>query len=355
MLPVQRLADTHYRYSKALTESTAAQVGRLWRRVDRNNIAASWAGLLPTAIDAVMLAQDAAAIDSAAYVSAALEVQRIDPSGPELDPRGFGGFAYPLTEGAPAVPLSTLLATPAYEALTRIRQGESPARAMSGGLSSLMLRTQTQIADASRGAEGVSIASREVTTGWVRMLNPPSCSRCAILAGKWFRWNEGFARHPGCDCRHIPSAENGSGDLTTDPYEYFQSLDADEKARIFTKAGAQAIDDGSDIFQVVNARSGMSTTAGGSKVTNYGITRRGNWGSQQLTRDRRGQERYGWSIRQRMMPEEIYKRANNREQAIEMLTDYGYILPQGQVPTGAIRGPGVGNIGERYKLNRPRR
>ena len=355
MLPVQVLADRHYRFGKSLTASTAAEVGRLWRRVDRNNIAASWASLLPSAVGVVALAQDAAAVDSAAYVSAAMEVQGIDSTGPDLDPRGFGGFAYPLSEGAPPVPLSVLMASPAYNALTLIKQGVSAPKAMSSGLSSLMLRTQTQIADAARSAEGAGIASREVTTGWVRMLNPPSCSRCAILAGKWFRWNQGFARHPGCDCRHIPSAEKGAGDLTTDPYQYFQSLEPAERKRIFTNAGADAIDDGADISQVVNARSGMSTTAGGSRVTNYGTTRRGNWGSQQATRDRRGQERYGRSIRQRMMPEGIYKRANTREEAVRLLEDYGYILPQGQVSTGAIRGPGVGNIGERYRLNRPRR
>src|SRR5690606_23965723 len=33
---------------------------------------------------------------------------------------------------------------------------------------------------------------------YVRMLTPPSCSRCTVLAGRWYRKNAGFARHPGC-------------------------------------------------------------------------------------------------------------------------------------------------------------
>lgn len=354
MQQVLTLADTHYRFGKALTASTAAQVGQLWRRVDRNAILPSWLGLLPAVTAVVTAAQDEMAADSAAYVGAALAAQGIDPDGQALSPSGFGGFSYPLN-GGPAQPLAVMFASPAFESLQKIRQGLSVPDAMASGLSSVMLRTQSATADAARAAESVSISSTKVQTGWVRMLNPPSCSRCAILAGKWYRWNQGFPRHPGCDCRHIPSPESTSDDLRTDPYQYFESLDDAEKRRVFTNAGAKAIDDGADMFQVVNARSGMSTTAGGSKVTNYGTTRKGYWGSNQATRDRRGNEQYGKVIRQRMMPEEIYKRANSRDQAISMLEDYGYILPQGQIPEGAIRGPGVGNMGDRYRLNRPRR
>ena len=52
------------------------------------------------------------------------------------------------------------------------------------------------VADAARGAESVSIATRP-RVGYVRYLSPPSCSRCAILAGRFYRWSTGFLRHPG--------------------------------------------------------------------------------------------------------------------------------------------------------------
>ncbi|MBK6887020.1 MAG: hypothetical protein IPH03_11745 [Tetrasphaera sp.] len=45
--------------------------------------------------------------------------------------------------------------------------------------------------------------------GYIRVLSPPSCDRCSVLGGKWFKWNTGFARHPGCDCKHVPAGRGG--------------------------------------------------------------------------------------------------------------------------------------------------
>jgi hypothetical protein len=140
-----------------------------------------------------------------------------------------------------------------------IAGGTAPAVAKAKGGIFLELKVKTEIADAGRGAAGVDVATR-AAVGYVRMLNPPSCSRCSVLAGRFYRWNAGFNRHPGCDCIHVPSkgadAAKSEG-LIHDPYEYFGSLSAAEQDRIYTKAGAQAIRDGADISQVVNSRRGM--------------------------------------------------------------------------------------------------
>jgi hypothetical protein len=109
--------------------------------------------------------------------------------------------------------------------------------------------------------------------GWVRMLNPPSCKRCLPLAGKFFRWNQGFQRHPKCDCRHIPSRESLAGDLTVDPYAYFRSLDRQGQDKLFGKADAQAIRDGADLYRVANVRMrGLSKAKGraGWQARRYG-------------------------------------------------------------------------------------
>lgn len=119
--------------------------------------------------------------------------------------------------------------------------------------------------------------------------------------------------------------------LVDDPYEYFKSLDEAEQDRIFTKAGAQAIRDGADISQVVNARSGMTPNG---NFTVSGTRGRAGAGL------KRGQRR--------MTPESIYPQANgSRDRAIELLKEHGYILPEGQVPGGAIRGQreGFGQMG----------
>lgn len=118
----------------------------------------------------------------------------------------------------------------------------------------------TQLQDVARQAASIAMGARPTVQGYVRMLNPPSCSRCAILAGRFYRRNEGFQRHPKCDCRHVPTTNANAGDLTTEPRDYFDSLTEAEQDRIFTKSGAEAIRLGADPAKVVNARRGMTTS-----------------------------------------------------------------------------------------------
>lgn len=204
------------------------------------------------------------------------------------------------------------------------------AQANSSG--SLGLMAVTQVQDSARQAAAVSIASRP-RIGYVRMLNPPSCSRCGVLAGKFYKYNAGFTRHPRCDCRHIPSTEDRAGDLTTRPDVYFDSLSAADQDRIFTKAGAESIRQGADISQVVNARSGMTTAASGrltrdqfgNFTTTSGITSRGVFGRAQVRQKLAG-NRYTTSTRARLMPESILQIAKSREDAQRLLRLYGYIF-----------------------------
>jgi hypothetical protein len=217
----------------------------------------------------------------------------------------------------------------------------------------------TQVQDAARTAAGVEIASRPEVNGYIRMMNPPSCSRCAVLAGKWFRWNQGFQRHPRCDCRHIPAAEAGDySDVRLSGDKWFHTLSPTEQDRAFTKAGAQAIRDGADLTQVVNARRGMETigqsqtrinadgftvnvtrrsmaptTIGRGEVyiTREGVTRRGvayrSLSPDPQTDRRDAGARYRRAARPRLMPESIYRIAgNNRAEAIRLLRGNGYIL-----------------------------
>lgn len=177
----------------------------------------------------------------------------------------------------------------------------------------------TQVQDAGRVAASVEITARPEVEGYVRMLNPPSCSRCVILAGRWYRWNTGFERHPQCDCIHVPAAEATAHDLTVNPSDYFHSLSEAEQDKTFTKAGAQAIRDGADMGQVVNARRGMQTAQiGGRQVltSTEGTTRRGL--------AHRG--RTGRNMSQRLMPESIYAVATDRDDAIRLLKLHGFIL-----------------------------
>lgn len=157
-----------------------------------------------------------------------------------------------------------------------------------------------------------------VPVGWIRMLTPPSCGRCAILAGRWYGWNEGFQRHPACNCRHIPAPESSAGDLTVDPRAYFDSLPPEEQDRLFGVAASEAIRDGADIAQVINAqnRKGGVYTVDGRQYTREGTTRRGYYGGSEA--GERGERR--------MTPVQIYREAGeDREEARRLLRRFGYL------------------------------
>lgn len=325
-VPAATLAQ--YKLSQRLQAIAQLRARKAWNQVQVGLISESWEVLLRNTglVAAVSSLQLEAATAGASYGARSLAAQG-DYEAPEafVDPRGFAGVA------ADGRPLSGLLYAAAPYTKDRIKVGMDPLAAKASGGKFLELIVKTSVADAGRGAAGVDIATRPAT-GYVRMLNPPSCSRCSVLAGKFYRWNAGFRRHPGCDCVHVPSkgadAATSEG-LIHDPYEYFQSLSPGEQDKVYTASGAQAIRDGGDLFQVVNSRRGMKP---GGLVTTEGTTRRGN---------------YGTGRRPRLTPEGIYSQNLPREQSLKLLESNGYLLPGGQDPLGSIRGQreGFGALG----------
>ena len=128
-----------------------------------------------------------------------------------------------------------------------------------------------------------------------------------------------------CDCRHLPSGQMEDGP-TGDAREYFESLSEAEQDRIFTKAGAEAIRNGADISQVVNARRGMYTTTGYDgkqwKFTREGTTRRGSYGSGFRSPRYEGVQQP--KAPRRLMPEQIQAIARDKEEYLRLLERYGY-------------------------------
>lgn len=339
MAAVEQVAAAHYRRQVALSRRSAVEAGRLWSQVDRSDIARSWLSLLVRLLTVVSSAQAIAAASSATYLDDALEVQGIDPTADgRLRPGAFAGVA---SDGRD---LETLLYQPAIRTLDLIGQGAVPARALAAGRVALDMMVRTQIADAGRVADGVALTARRGAPGYVRMLSPPSCARCVILAGKFYRWNRGFARHPRCDCRHIPAAESNADDLRVRPTAYFESLSPTEQDRVFGKAGAQAIRDGARLSLVVNARRGMYTASIGSvrfAATREATTVRGLYGgyeiqdngtlrkrgADELTRVRSGNRFIRAARAPRLMPEQIYTEAKgDRDEAIRLLKRFGYLI-----------------------------
>ena len=322
MASIPPAIEHHYALVRDQEARALATATRHWHRLGPNWITDAWRESIPTVAAAITNAQRTAA--TSALVNGALALgeqgQWAAPDG-LVDPDAFAGLA------ADGRSLDTLLRAPAITARTLIAGGVEPAQALAAGGRQLSMMVLTEIADAGRGAAGVQIAARP-RVGYVRMLNPPSCSRCVVLAGRFYRWNQGFLRHPRCDCKHVPTmvtdqAEAFAHGLIDDPYEAFTRMSEAEQNRVFTNAGAQAIRDGADMYQVVNARRGMKYRG---VFTSEGTSKHG-WAGQIL---RRGQKR--------MTPETIYRLNPNREQAVEALRAQGYITGRGQVSGGALRG-----------------
>lgn len=346
-----RLAQAHRRRQQELARKATRLVKRLWARVDPRDPLGSWRSLAAEALQVLTLAQLNAADGANGYVAAALAAQGEDgPPDGLVNPNALTGVA---SDGRP---LASLLEQPAFDVSAFVAGGMPASAASAAGARHLTRIVATQVADAARVATGVgTVASR--AHGYVRMLSPPSCSRCVVLAGKFYATNAGFQRHPLCDCVHIPARES-LRDAVTSPRAYFDSLDAAEQDRVFTAAGARAIRDGADPSQVVNARRGANgLTPAGARitaaearmlrggrdrghlissdifgrqlyVTTEGTTTRGLAGQRLGARETgiKTGGRYRSARAPRLMPESIYEIAENREDAIRLLRRFGYIL-----------------------------
>lgn len=272
--------------------------------------------LLPRIVVLLSAIQQIGAAEAEGYVVAALTAQDIGTeSVAQVRPEGFAGFA---SDGRS---LDSLIYQAVPATLTAIAAGATESRAMATGWASLDMILGTQVADSFRSSASVALTAKPQVTMYVRMLVPPSCSRCAILAGAYSA-QTAFRRHPRCRCVAIPSRESRAKDVVSearvDARDYFNSLSRSEQDKVFTAAGAEAIRDGADINRVVNAR---RKAAGLQPSQPLGARGR-------LVQDSQGRyttsELRGKNVR--LLPESIYQLAgNDKDLALTMLRQHGYI------------------------------
>ncbi|GEB16673.1 hypothetical protein [Pimelobacter simplex] len=172
----------------------------------------------------------------------------------------------------------------------------------------------SEVQDAARSA-GQAEMYAQGQAFYVRILVPPSCKRCTVLAGRIYRTDAAFDRHPGCDCTSESCASLQDAldrGLVVTPEDAFER----GWIRDLTEAEMQAIRDGSDVTTVINSASGISTAevfGHRVKVTRYGTTRRAAWRKRNPSRP------------VRLRPESIYEIAADREDALRLLRLYGYL------------------------------
>lgn len=341
-MPLQSLPQSATEYANTQRKeilAALALVQRQWRRMG-DNFDASYALIEPKLLEATFTAQERVAAGALAYIPDVMDESGLEsPRTPlyKATPKAFVGTA------GSGLPVATLLYESVIHAKTAVGKGYTVAQALDSSSKWLTGATGTLLSDTGRSAEKVAGNARAVKL-WTRMLEPPSCGRCVILAGKTSRSSEAFLRHPKCDCRNIPSSESTADDVRVDPHAYFDSLDAAGQAKLMgSQANAQAMRDGADLNQIINAyrRKGAVSTAQVNgrniKFTREGTTRRGYAYSQmskaeyvkaqgQLRQRAGNSNRYQTRLKApRMMPETIYATAKDQADAKRLLSLYGWI------------------------------
>lgn len=290
------LARAQQARQRALAARVAALAAARWALLGADDPGGAWMGLVPELVAAVVIAQRAAAAGGAEYAARAADQLAAGDADGAVQPGQLAGVA---SDGRP---LDSLLFLPMLAAKARLSAGMALDDALPVGGTHLTRIVATQVYDAGRVATGVGIAARPKLGGYVRQIVGATCARCIVLSGRVYRWSEGFARHPHCDCIHVPFAQ---GAHVPEPREVFDGMSAAEQDAVFGKAGARAVRDGADLGKVVNAGRGVYT-AGGRRLTTEGVrARHGNV---------------------RLMPEQIYREAGeDRGEALRLLRRFGYI------------------------------
>lgn len=323
-------AADHYRDQQKVTAAAIYAAGNLWGTTPPSDFDGWFESNADLLVGVVAAAQSRAVSGGGDYVKSALSEIGVDRD-PEaaIDPSRLVGVA---SDGRP---LDSLLYGAVITAKSTIAQAEDVndavvREAWSKGRAALEERVLTQVADAGRSSTMLELTVRP-GVGYTRLVRVGGCSRCSVLAGRFYRWSDGFLRHPRCMCRHIPTTEKASPELITDPREAFDALSEEQQNKIYTRNGAEAIRSGADIGQVVNVRrgnAGLSTGAGRITRTNVygqdlfisteGTTKRGFAGK--LIRSR-GQSP---ATSPRLMPEAIAEIAESREEYLRLLELNGY-------------------------------
>lgn len=335
MLPSAATEQYDAQVRRANVTTTAFR--RIWQRMRGRRWSTAWSDDVgPATSNLIRTAQTAAAAQSAAYAVAVLDELDIDSSTTSLFNAdvfaGVTGAGFPIEEATygAVVTAAKRQYSPEVANLEPLR---IDAESLAAGEAYMAEVIASILADTARAAEETALAQRPWVTGYIRMIEPGACSRCAVLAGKFYLWNDGFDRHPNCRCVHVPAAENLLDDERTNPALYFESLSRAEQDKTFTTAGAEAIRLGADPTQVVNARRGMNTAQQNPRdwipkgrliptdvfgkplyITTEGVTKRGA-----------GRKAMGTGRPVRLMPESILRLGKSPEDRIRLLKLYGYI------------------------------
>lgn len=259
--PVADPTAVYYTAQAATAATAAEEVAALWATVSLANIEASWGEVAGQVLALIAAGQARAAATAQAYQGALLRAGGLEPRAPRIVPAGFAGYT------GDGIPLPQILGAVPYWAQADLGRGIPPEQVKAKTAYRLSLLAQAEAQKAGSRAQFVGRNLDRRFVGWERVVEAGACARCVVLAGRRYKRNADFLRHPGCRCQARDVTED-DGDETSDASKFFRSLSAEEQDRRFTKAGAAAIRAGADISQVVNARKGaLGLTPAGARIT----------------------------------------------------------------------------------------
>ncbi|HVK26665.1 MAG TPA: hypothetical protein VM677_35400 [Actinokineospora sp.] len=247
-----------YTAQQVAVRDAANRVQAAWAQLDPADPASLAGQVQPAVVAAIEEAQAQASAPAALYVAGAL-----------------------LAAGAVSAPLATLVTAAFVGAAASglllgvladyglrhyqraLAAGMPPSEARAIGLSRLLTYTATEVADTGRAAVQVAMIAEPAVAGYERIVRLPACGRCLILAGRLYRYSDGFARHPRCDCLMRPVTrdqwENTNPGNT--PAALFARMSRAQQDKAFGAGDAEAIRAGADMARVVNVHRGV-TVAG---------------------------------------------------------------------------------------------
>lgn len=308
-------ARQHQAERAAQAATTAAAVRAVWMASSPEDLERSWLSGAVVAAELIRAGQLQAAGTAEGWLTG-----EAGPGEGTVDPQAAVAATGDLT-----MPLLY----PLLIAFNRLRRGFSAGMSILSGAAFLEMAVRSLVADAGRIADMAGMIARPRVVSYVRVVQLPACARCIILAGREYSLSEGFLRHPRCDCAVAPRRPGDTWELPSPASLYGEMTEAQQR-RAFGQAGAQAIADGADIGQVVNARRGMTAATRYRRTvqaTTEGTTRRGLYGSRRAKFEKIPGSKYARAKAVRLMPEEIYRLADgDREHAIRLLKKNAYIV-----------------------------
>lgn len=255
-MPAPEATAEHYRALQRLQVILVAAGRRAWARMG-SEFDRSWLALAPGLLTVTAATQLAAARAATEYVPAVLEEQDV-PVAPlvRVRPEAFAGRASDgrslagLLRGA-VVQTKRATQPSTYEdddGNSYRVPGLDGGDALAQGQRWLESALRTVVTDAARDAIQAEVVARP-TVQYVRVINPPCCSRCAVLAGRIYNWNASFDRHVNCDCSALPTTlGNADKYLLNSPEQLARAGQITD----LTKGQRQRLDDGADLVKVLN-------------------------------------------------------------------------------------------------------